>query len=250
MVCGGDGLPVGVRGNCSFAVGVVVLGAVRFSCGPRFFLVRLSEKRYPFRLPATSQVEMNSRPITAAIYVRVSTLDQNDSMQRTELCAYCERMGWSVVEYAEKRSSVKKRPELDRLLSDARARKFDVVVVFLLDRVARSLKHLLNILGDLKSAGVRFVCLRQGIDTDVNNPVATLTMQILGAVAEFERAIIVERVRAGVKEAQRSGKHCGRPKRIFRRDEVRELRAKGMSLRAIAKQLGVPLTTVADSLRN
>jgi len=186
----------------------------------------------------------------AAVYVRVSTLDQNDSMQRTELTAYCERMGWEVVEYAEKRSSVKKRPELDRLLADAKARKFDVMVVFLLDRVARSLKHLLNILGELKSAGVRFICLRQGIDTDINNPVATLTMQILGAVAEFERAIIVERVRAGVKEAQRAGKHCGRPKRIFRRDEVRELRKKGLSIRAIAKQLELPVTTVADALKS
>ena len=193
---------------------------------------------------------MVPRPrLTAALYVRVSTLDQNDGMQRTELRLYCARMGWTMIEYAEKKSSVRKRPAYDQLMADARERKFDVVLVFMLDRWARSLKDLLNSIGALNSSGIRFICPRQGIDTDHQNPVAVLTMQILGAVAQFERAIIVERVRAGVKEAQRAGKHCGRPKRIFRRDQVRELRATGMSLRKIATKLDLPLTTVADALK-
>lgn len=187
--------------------------------------------------------------LTAALYVRVSTLDQNDGMQRTELREYCKRMGWYFMEYAEKKSSVRKRPAYDQLMADARKRLFDVVLVFMLDRWARSLKDLLNSIGALNSSGIRFICPRQGIDTDHQNPVAILTMQILGAAAQFERAIIVERVRAGVKEAQRAGKHCGRPKRIFRRDQVRDLRATGMSLRKIAAKLELPLTTVADALK-
>jgi len=101
--------------------------------------------------------------LTAALYVRVSTLDQNDGMQRTELHEYCRRMGWSVIEYAEKKSSVRKRPAYDQLMADARQRKFDVVLVFMLDRWARSLKYLLNSIGALNSSGIRFICPRQGI---------------------------------------------------------------------------------------
>lgn len=190
-----------------------------------------------------------SKQITAAIYVRVSTQDQRHDMQFTELRDYCTRMGWTAVEYAEKQSSVKKRPVLDKLMQDARQRKFDVVLVWKLDRFARSLQQLLTNLQALDSAGVRFICVTQGIDTDKNNPASKLMMHIIGAVAEFERGIIVERVRAGVAEAQRRGKHCGRPKRIWRRDEAVELRKKGLSIRAIAEKLGRPVSSIADALK-
>lgn len=190
-----------------------------------------------------------SATTTAAIYVRVSTLDQNDDLQFEELRQYCGRMGWTVVEYAEKASSVKKRPILNQLMADARLRKFDIVLVWKLDRFARSLQQLIENIRLLDTFGVRFVAVTQGIDTDKTNPASRLMLHILGAVAEFERGIIVERVRAGIKEAQRRGKHCGRSKRVFRRDEAARLRKDGLSLREIGKKLGVPFTTVADALK-
>jgi DNA invertase Pin-like site-specific DNA recombinase len=191
-----------------------------------------------------------SRSITtAAIYVRVSTQDQKHDMQLTELRGYVERSGWNLVEYAEKQSSVKRRPVLERLMADARLRRFDVVLVWKLDRFARSLTQLMENVTTLDSLGVRFIAVTQGIDTDKQNAAGRFFMQIFGAFAEFERNLIVERVRAGVAEAQRQGKHCGRPKRIFRRDEALRMKAAGKSVRAIAAALGVPATTVADAMR-
>ena len=170
-------------------------------------------------------------------------------MQTHELREYVARMGWTATEYTEKASSVKKRPVLEQLMRDAQARKFDIVVVWRLDRFARSLPQLLENVRQLDAAGVRFICQAQGIDTDQRNPAARLMMHMLGAFAEFERAIIVERVKAGVAEAQRRGKHCGRPKLIFRRDEARELRAAGKSYGAIAKALGLSKSTVVDACK-
>jgi putative DNA-invertase from lambdoid prophage Rac len=187
--------------------------------------------------------------MTAAIYVRVSTVDQNDALQLVELRDFCKRMGWQAVEYAEKMSSVKKRPVLNQLMADARLRKFDVVLVWKLDRFARSLAQLTANIQALDSAGVRFIAMTQSIDTDKNNPVSRLIMHMLGAVAEFERSLIIERVKAGVAEARRHRKDWGRPKRIYNRAEVVELRKKGMTLRAIAAKLKLPLTTVADVLK-
>jgi putative DNA-invertase from lambdoid prophage Rac len=189
------------------------------------------------------------RTLTAAIYARVSTLDQKTDMQLTELRAYIARMGWTAVEYQEKMSSVKHRPVLERLLTDARLRKFDIVVVWKIDRFARSMKQFTDNVLILDQAGVRFIAPTQGIDTDKQSPTGRFLMQILAAFAELERNMIVERVRAGVAEAQRQGKHCGRPKKIFRRDEALRMKAAGASLRVIAKTLGIPLTTVADALR-
>lgn len=193
---------------------------------------------------------MQQKQLTAAIYARVSTIDQNHDMQTHEIREYVARMGWTAIEYSEKISSIKKRPQLDKLMADAKMRKFDVVVVWRLDRFARSLQQLLENIRQLDAAGVRFICPAQGIDTDQRNPAARLMMQMLGAFAEFERAIIVERVNAGVAEARRQGKHCGRPKRVFRRDEARELRELGLSYGAIAKRLGLPKQTVVDACKS
>jgi DNA invertase Pin-like site-specific DNA recombinase len=186
---------------------------------------------------------------TAAIYARVSTVDQRNDMQFTELREYVARMGWESVDYPEKMSSVKHRPVLEKLLADARLRKFDVVVVWKIDRFARSMKQFTDNVLILDQCGVRFIAPTQGIDTDKQSPTGRFLMQILAAFAELERNMIVERVRAGVAEAQRQGKHCGRPKKIFRRDEARRLRNEGKSLRAIAKALDVSLTTLAAALR-
>jgi putative DNA-invertase from lambdoid prophage Rac len=188
--------------------------------------------------------------MTAAIYTRVSTSDQSVSMQEHELREYAARMKWDVIEYTDKTSGTKaRRPGLDKLMEDARLHKFDVVIVYKLDRFARSLQHLITNIQSLDSYGVRFICLTQGIDTDKTNPASRLMLHILGAVAEFERGIIVERINSGIAEAKRRGVHCGRSKRVFPRDQAARLRKAGMSLRAIGEKLGVPFTTVADALR-
>ena len=186
--------------------------------------------------------------ITAAIYVRVSTQDQSHALQTTELRGHAERMGWAVVEYAEKQSSVKRRPVLEQLMKDAQTKKIDIVMVWKLDRFARSLKQLMDNVTLLDVYGVRFICTTQGIDTDKQNPAGRLMMQIFGAFAEFERSLIVERVRAGMAEAKRQGKHCGRPVPIWDRFEAMALRKGGMSFRGIAAKIGIPEASVRRAL--
>jgi DNA invertase Pin-like site-specific DNA recombinase len=190
-----------------------------------------------------------SKPLTAAIYARVSTEDQDNTLQFHELHEYARRQGWATTEYAEKASSAKRRPVFDRLMSDAKARKFDIIIVWKLDRMCRSMKQFTETMLTLDHANVRFVCVTQGIDTDRRSPTTEFLMNILAAVAQLERSMIVERVRAGVAEAKRRGKHCGRPKKIFRRDEALEMRAGGASLRDIAKALNASLTTVVRALK-
>jgi DNA invertase Pin-like site-specific DNA recombinase len=187
----------------------------------------------------------------AAIYARVSTQDQHCAMQLTELRSYVERMGWDAVEYIEKASGKAgaKRPELERLMADATSRKVDIVLVWKLDRFGRSVQEFVDRVLQLDRAGVRFIAATQGIDTDKSSPAGKLLMHILAAIAEFERDLIRERVKAGVAEAQRRGKHCGRPKKVFRRDEALALRRKGMSWRAIEQALGVPQATIRLALK-
>jgi len=178
----------------------------------------------------------------AAIYVRVSTSDQNTVAQETELRQYAESRGWEYVLYRDKGQSGAKndRPALNGMLADLRRRKFDVVVVWALDRLARSLKHLLTIAEECRLLGVDLVSLRQNIDTTL--PAGRLTFQILGAVAEFERELLRERVKAGMAQAKRSGKHVGRP--AVRRflpnkiEKMRELRSQGTSVRKLAMDFG------------
>jgi putative DNA-invertase from lambdoid prophage Rac len=206
--------------------------------------------------------------MNAAIYARVSTDDQRCDAQLAELRAYVARMGWSAAaEYVETASGKAgaKRPALDRLLADARLRKFDAVLVWKLDRFGRSLQHMIENVSALDRAGVRFIAVTQNIDTDARSPMGNFMMHIFGAFAEFERSLIVERVHAGVGEYRRafgagevgttrhsrSGKDLppGRPARIFRRDRAAALRKQGKSFRAIAAELGVPVSTVVDAVR-
>jgi DNA invertase Pin-like site-specific DNA recombinase len=170
-------------------------------------------------------------------------------MQLRELREYVARRGWeSVGEYVDTGFSGAKasRPELDRLVRDARRRRFDGVVVWKLDRWGRSLAHLVQSVQELSSLGIRFVAMTQNIDTDESNPMARLLMHLMAAFAEFEAEMIRERVKAGVKNAQAKGKRVGRPRRVFRRDEAIEMRAAGMSWRRIADLLQVPLATLVD----
>src|ERR1700730_5039591 len=175
----------------------------------------------------------------AAIYVRVSTVEQETELQEHELREYCERRGWSHVVYQDKGQSGAKndRPALTTMMNDLRRRKIDVVVVWALDRLARSLKQLLSIAEECRSVGVDLVSLKQNVDTTL--PAGRLTFQVLGAVAEFEREMLRERVKAGMAQARRSGKHCGRPARQkFQNADVermRQLRSEGISIRKLAK---------------
>ena len=184
------------------------------------------------------------RIMRCAIYARVSTEKQSVEMQLPDLRGYAERMGWPAVEYLETESSVKKRPVFEQMLADARAGKVDVVLVWRIDRFARSMKDFVNIVLDLRTRKVRLISVTENVDSGDETPFGEFTIKLLALLAELERNIIVARVKAGVAEAQRKGKHCGRPMRIFRRDEAREMRRRKMSWNAISRALGVPSSTI------
>lgn len=188
----------------------------------------------------------------AALYARVSTSDQNCEMQLRELREYCVRRGWDIAgEHIDTGWSGAKasRPQLDRLMQDARRRRFDTVLVWKLDRWGRSLAHLVQSIQELSGLGVRFIAITQNIDTDESNPMARLLMHLMGAFAEFEREMIRDRTVSGVRAAKARGKVLGRPRRVFRRDEVVSMRAAGSSWSMIARALGVPVSTVRDAAR-
>jgi DNA invertase Pin-like site-specific DNA recombinase len=172
-------------------------------------------------------------------------------MQLDEVRAYAERQGWHVVEFIDKGVSgtKAKRPGLDACMDAARLKKIDLVLVWKLDRFGRSLKNLIDNILLLDGYGVRFVSVTQGIDTDNKNPTSRLLIHILGAVAEFERSIIVDRVRSGMKAAKRSGKNVGRPRGVWSRIQAAELRESGMSWREISKKLGVPQASIRRALQ-
>jgi DNA invertase Pin-like site-specific DNA recombinase len=183
----------------------------------------------------------------AALYARVSTSNngQDPEVQLRELREYCERRGWTVSsEYVDVGISGTKvkRPELDRLLADAHRRRFDAVVVWKFDRFARSVSHLLRALETFQSLGIEFVSLTEGVDT--STPMGKMVFTVLGAVAELERSLIVERVKAGLRNARAKGKRLGRPRRIVDVSRIAALRSKGITWREIAEQLGVGVGTL------
>jgi putative DNA-invertase from lambdoid prophage Rac len=184
----------------------------------------------------------------AAIYARVSTLDQEPENQLAELRRYVEARGWGGHEYVDRGVSGAKdrRPALDDLLKDAKRRRFDVVVCWRLDRLGRNLKHLITLLEDLQALGVAFVSLAEGIDA--TTPAGKLQMHILGAIAEFERERIRERVMAGLQRARNQGKRLGRPRRRLRQAEVAAVR--GLSVREAAAQLGISRSSAQRLLAN
>jgi DNA invertase Pin-like site-specific DNA recombinase len=154
--------------------------------------------------------------LRAAIYARVSTVDQDNAIQVRELTEYVERRGWHLAgTYQDQMSGAKaSRPGLDRLMAHARQRHFDTVLVWKLDRFGRSLVDCVSSIQELTSLDVRFVATSQGLDTDETNPASKLLMHILAAVAEFERQLISERTLAGVRAARARGKSLGRPPRV------------------------------------
>lgn len=182
------------------------------------------------------------RKITrVALYARVSTLNNQDpEMQLSELREYAERRCWHVVEEFTDQGvsgSKESRPALNRLMTDACRRKFDAILVWKIDRFGRSLKHLVNALAELAALGVAFVSLRDNLD--LSTPSGRLMFQIIGAMAEFERALIQERVRCGLRNARAKGKRLGRPRVVVDASRIASLRAKGRSWAQITTDTGV-----------
>src|SRR5579863_5563489 len=188
----------------------------------------------------------------AAIYARVFTSNngQSPAMQTRELEEYCQRRGWEVAGcYVDTGISGAKesRPELDRLIADAHRRRFDAVAVWKFDRFARSVSHLLRALETFKALGIDFVSLSEQMDT--STPTGKMVFTVLGAVAELERSLIAERVRAGIRNARAKGKQLGRPRVAVDASRVARLRASGASWPQIARELGVSVGTVYQTAR-
>ena len=189
----------------------------------------------------------NPRPHRAAIYVRVSTHDQEVENQLEEPRRFVEARGWAAREDLDEGVSgaLEQRPALNALVRDAKRRRFDVLVCWRLDRLGRSLKHLITLLDDLQALGVAFVSLAEGIDA--TTPAGKLQMHILGAISEFERARCAERVRAGLARVKRQGRQLGRPRVAVSEDALAAVA--GLSTRQAARQLGVSASTIRRRLR-
>lgn len=185
--------------------------------------------------------------MNTAVYLRVSTADQKLDSQERELRRYCQMRAWKNTEfYADKMSGgTTSRPALERLMTDMRAGKIERLVCYKLDRIGRSLTHLALIVDEMSRLKVPLICTSQGIDTSDSNPCGTFQLAVLMAVAEFERGIIKERVNAGLAAAKERGVRFGRPRTLdARASEIRRLKQSGMGLRAIARHLAMPVSSV------
>ncbi len=192
-----------------------------------------------------------SRPLRAALYARVSTTGhgQDVGLQLDELRQVAAQRGWEAVAYVDEGVSGAKdsRPALDRMLVDAREGRLDVVAIWKLDRLARSVRHLLELGDSLNAWGVGLVSIRDA-HIDTTTPSGRFTLQILGAVAELERGLVRERVIAGVRRAQAAGKHCGRPKVELDLRPALAMLGQGHGLKTTAKALGVSRATLRRRL--
>lgn len=189
-----------------------------------------------------------------ALYIRVSTNDKQESSleaQRQALESYCSARGWSIVHCYEERASGTKdsRPELMRLMLDAKRRRFDLVMVSKLDRFGRSLRHLINGLNELQQLGVQFASLNDAIDLTTAS--GRFQIQILAAVGEFEACMIRERVRSGLKHAKSKGKVLGRKSQLTTEvaEQLRVLKQSGLSIREISSRLNVSKSAVFNWLK-
>jgi DNA invertase Pin-like site-specific DNA recombinase len=182
-----------------------------------------------------------------AVYVRVSTAEQRVDSQELELRRYCGQRGLEDLKFYTDRISGAScsRPELDSMMKDVRAGNVTRVVCYKLDRLGRSLTHLALMLDELNRLKVPLIASSQGIDTSDDNPAGRLQLGVLMAVAEFERGIIRERVKAGVAAAKARGVKLGRPPRLkARAPEVMALKKQGLGIRAISRSLGMPVSSV------
>jgi DNA invertase Pin-like site-specific DNA recombinase len=185
----------------------------------------------------------------AALYMRVSTLDQHPETQLLDLRQMAAQRGLDIVhEYTDRISGTKaKRPGLDAMMSDARHGGFDVVLVWASDRIARSVKHFLDVLDELSRLKIEYVSFRENIDT--GGPLGRAIVIIIGAVAELERNLIIERVRAGMRRARLEGQHIGRKPLALDNTAIQRDRQHGQSLRQIAKGHRISTATIQRVLR-
>jgi DNA invertase Pin-like site-specific DNA recombinase len=185
-----------------------------------------------------------------AVYGRVSTDDGRQSLesQLGVVREHVKRAGWEIIkEYTDETSgTTTTRPGLDELMKDAHGRRFDLVLVYRLDRLGRSVAHLVNVLAEFRALAVDFASATEPIDT--TTPSGQLMLHLLAAFAQFERCVIVERVRSGLARAKREGKKLGRPRAQVDAGQVRKLRADGLSIREIAKAMKIPPSRVFKSL--
>jgi len=184
-----------------------------------------------------------------AIYARVSTSDQSTESQLLDLRRYVRERGWLLFnEYTDNGISgtTDSRPALNELMDAAKKRRFDTVLVWRFDRFARSTKHLILALEEFRGLGIDFISYQENIDT--SSPLGSAIFTIISAVAQLERDIIAERVKAGLRRAKENGKKLGRPVGSVLHNQhterARELRSEGLSLRSIADQLGISKSTV------
>ncbi len=183
------------------------------------------------------------------IYARVSTKDQSCELQLRDLRTHCAARGFEPArEYIDVGQSGAKesRPELNKLMEDARKRRFDAIVVWRFDRFTRSTKHSLLALEEFRSLGIQFISYQENMDT--SSPLGQALFTIVSAVAQLERDLIRERVSAGIRNARENGKKLGRPKSGVDLDRILELKAQGHSLRQIAATLRVGYGTVRARL--
>ena len=190
----------------------------------------------------TTVLTTEEATMRAAIYARVSTFDQEPENQLEELRRYAGARGWEVKEFVDHGVSGAKerRPALDAMLVDAKRRRFDVLLCWRLDRLGRNLKHLITLLDDVSALGIAFVSLAEGIDA--TTPAGRLQLHILGAIAEFERGRIQERVMAGLARARAQGTRLGRPRASLPIARLHSVA--GLGNTEAAKALGVSLATV------
>ena len=184
-----------------------------------------------------------------ALYARVSTRDQSTDLQLDALRSLAVQRGWTVVgEYVDHGVSGTKarRPERDRLMQDAHAGRCDVVAVWKFDRFARSTQHLVTALNDFRTRNVEFVSVQDGIDT--STAAGRMVFGVIASLAEFERELIVERVKAGLASARRRGRRGGRPRARVDIARALAMRGAGASLRTIASELGIGVATVSRAL--
>lgn len=188
-----------------------------------------------------------------AAYLRVSTENQSHDSQRAELEDYCKRRNWQDVRWFTDTASGAKasREGLDELMGLVRRGKVDVVLGWKLDRLARSLVHLAQIVQELQAHGVALVCCSQGIDTTDGSPAARFQLHILGAVAELERSLITDRVNAGIAAAKARGIRLGRPPKAQKHAPlVAALLGEGLSAAEIGRRLGLPYSTTTELVRD
>lgn len=181
----------------------------------------------------------------AALYARVSTSDkgQDVDLQLKDMRDYCQKMGYEFMEYADigESGSKERRPEFDRMMQDAEKRKFDLLIVWKLNRLSRSLRHLIQTIDILKEKKIEFKSYMENIDT--TTPTGKLMFHTIGALAEFEREMIRENVKAGMAHAKRKGTRMGRPIVSLNAEEVMQLRNEGLSFAKIAEKKKVSVGT-------